>query len=43
MADSEGRTTYVKHDVPKGNYKLKPYVFYRTRWIRLPLARDSTA
>ncbi len=29
MADSEGRTTYVKHDVPKGNYKLKPYVFYR--------------
>jgi hypothetical protein len=29
MADSEGRTTYTKNDVPKGNYKLTPYVFYR--------------
>jgi type II secretory pathway pseudopilin PulG len=29
MADSAGRTSYTKNDVPKGNYKLTPYVFYR--------------
>jgi hypothetical protein len=29
MADSQGRTTYSKDEVPQGNYKLTPYVFYR--------------
>ena len=28
-ADSGGNLTYLKNDVPKGSYKLEPYLFYR--------------
>jgi Putative Flp pilus-assembly TadE/G-like len=28
-ADSNGTLTYRKEDVPKGSYKLEPYLFYR--------------
>jgi hypothetical protein len=28
LAGSDGKLTYRKSDVPKGSYKLQPYVFY---------------